>query len=78
MTQTTDGATDEPAFNAFAAAVDAAGIHDGGTFWAAPDGSEIHVGVCPGAEDTADELAQEHGLELDRAELTRRVYVPVE
>ena len=80
MTQntTTDDATDEPAVNSFAAAIHAAGIHDGGTFWAAPNGSEIHVGVVPGNEDTADELAQNHGLELDRAELTRRVYVPVE
>ena len=79
MTQnTTTDDDDEPAVHSFASAVLGAGIHDGGTFWAAPDGSVIHVGIRPGNEDTADELAQNHGLELDRAELTRRVYVPVE
>jgi len=53
-----------------------AGVHGGGALRGPSDGSELHVDVVPGREDEADELAADHGFKFDRAELTRRVYVP--
>jgi len=76
MADATGDTTDEPNFDHFAGAIIEAGLHDGGTFRMTADESELHVGILPGDEGRADELAAEHNLELDRAELTRRVYVP--
>ena len=82
MTQntTTDDATDEPLadHSGFAHAVQAGGHHDGGALTSPPNSDELHVGTKPGHEEAVDELAEEYGFEFDRAELTRRVYVPVE
>ncbi len=59
-----------------AMAVQDAGVHGGGALRGPNDGSELHVDVAPGCERQADELAARHGFDLDRVELTRRVYVP--
>jgi len=76
MQDQTDDATEEPNAYKFAMAVQDAGVHAGGALRGPDDGSELHVDVKPGREDDADELAARHGFSLDRAELTRRVYVP--
>ena len=77
---TTDDATEEWTANHadFAYAVQAGGHHDGGALASPPNSAEMHVGTLPGHEDEVDQLAEEYGFKLGRAELTRRVYVPAE